>query len=585
MSQTLSVSTPGPYPTAPNAYRLLWAGFFAIFASGVGFSVRGGILLDWANQYGFTMSELGGITGGGLTGFGIIIILGSFIADRVGHGRLMVLAFILHLLSAALQLATAPIYEQFGRDATYWSLYVAMFMFSIANGTCEAVVNPMVATLFPKKKTHYLNILHAGWPGGLIAGGLVAYFMNGGSIGDWVPLGKVPWLIQMSMFLVPTAIYGLLMLGQKFPKSEAGEAGVSYGTMLAQFLAPVLLVLLLLHALVGYVELGTDSWISKITGSILGDPKNGLLLFVYTSGLMFALRFFGGPIEQRLSPLGLLCLSGVFGCIGLTLLGNATGVVLCVLAATVYALGKTFLWPTMLAVASERFPRGGALVIGMMGGVGMLSAGELGARGIGFKQDYYSTQQLQTEGQKAKAAYERYQAPETNTFLFVFHVKGLDGTKVRVMELETAKPDNDAEAKANARELARLLENKDTAAWWYLAKPFAKQDKEYVEEARLHGGRMALQVTAIVPATMAVLYLLLIGYFFTQGGYKAVELVGESEKEKEKILAGAAGGDLERFAHPGETGIRANQEGIAAPQHGVMPPPNEVPPASRQGEA
>ena len=128
MSQTLSVSTPGRTPRP--IHRLLWAGFFAIFASGVGFSVRGGILLDWAYQYGFTMSELGGITGGGLTGFGIIIILGSFIADRVGHGRLMVLAFILHLLSAALQLATAPIYEQFGRDATYWSLYVAMFMFS-----------------------------------------------------------------------------------------------------------------------------------------------------------------------------------------------------------------------------------------------------------------------------------------------------------------------------------------------------------------------------------------------------------------------------------------------------------------------
>ena len=53
-------------------------------------------------------------------------------------------------------------------------------------------------------------------------------------------------------------------------------------------------VLLCLHALLGYVELGTDSWIGKITGSIMDDPKKGLLLFVYTSGLMFALRFFAG---------------------------------------------------------------------------------------------------------------------------------------------------------------------------------------------------------------------------------------------------------------------------------------------------
>ena len=72
--------------TAPHAKRLLWAGFFSIFAAGVGFSVRAGILPDWAAAYGFTNTELGGITGGGLIGFGIVIILGSLIADRIGYG-------------------------------------------------------------------------------------------------------------------------------------------------------------------------------------------------------------------------------------------------------------------------------------------------------------------------------------------------------------------------------------------------------------------------------------------------------------------------------------------------------------------
>src|SRR5262249_11089545 len=163
---------------------------------GVGFSVRGGILGDWAREYNFTMSELGTITGGGLTGFGVVIILGSLIADKVGYGRLIAFAFLLHVLTAALQLFTGQIYAAFGKDVTYWSLYVAMFLFSIANGICEVVVNPMTATLFPKEKTHYLNILHAGWPGGLIAGGLVAYFMNGGTIGTWAPLGKVHWMVQ-----------------------------------------------------------------------------------------------------------------------------------------------------------------------------------------------------------------------------------------------------------------------------------------------------------------------------------------------------------------------------------------------------
>ncbi len=537
MNQTNTATT-----TAPNAYRLLWAGFFAIFASGVGFGVRTRVLQLWAADYGFTMTELGEITGGGLVGFGIIILIGSFIAEHVGYGRLMIFALVMHVLSAILQLCTDPIYNAFGggtsgRDAVYWTLYVAMFLFSIGNGVCEAVVNPVVATLFPDRKTHYLNILHAGWPGGLITGGLIAYFMNGGGIGDWVPLGNVHWLWQMSMFLVPVALYGFMLLGQEFPKSEAGQAGVDYLTMVMQVFAPVFLLLLLIHAMVGYVELGTDSWIGNITGSILDNANYGLLLFIYTSGLMFMLRFFGGPIEHRLSPLGLLCVSGVLGCLGLTLLSNAEGVFLCVLAATVYALGKTFLWPTMLAVGSERFPKGGAITIGMIGGAGMLSAGLLGGPGIGFKQDYNASKKLQ---ETSEPTYERYAAKDPNKFLW-FSSKGLDGMKTNLLdqqgkidklEAERAKADTPSAKKDElAKQIAAIQKeqdlvlkddkNKDIAKWWAdQGKPNRAEDQKPVVEAGLFGGRMALQLTAAVPATMAVLYLLLLLYFKSTGGYK-----------------------------------------------------------------
>jgi MFS family permease len=528
-----------------NRYRLLWAGFFAIFASGVGFAVRARVLALWAADYGFTMTELGEITGGGLVGFGIIILIGSLIADRIGYGRLMILAVIAHLLSAILQLCNGAVFEAFGRNGVYWNLYVAMFLFSIGNGICEAVVNPVVATLFPDRKTHYLNILHAGWPGGLITGGVIAYFMNGGGIGDWVPLGNVDWLWQMSMFLIPVVFYGILVLGQPFPQSEAGQAGVHFGTMLLQVLAPVFLVLLLIHAMVGYVELGTDSWIAKITGSILDNANYGLLLFIYTSGLMFILRFFGGPIEHRLSPLGLLCLSGVLGCIGLTLLSAAEGIAMCVIAATVYALGKTFLWPTMLAVASERFPKGGAITIGMVGGVGMLSAGLLGGPGIGFKQDYFATKELKKESAET---FQRYAAKEENRFLF-FTSKGLDGQRTNLLDLQgdinkltaelnapdlppAKKTDLTRDLKEKEKERAAALSDKALAYWWETeGAPNISTDKGPVDRAGLEGGRMALLLTAAVPATMAVLYLLLIGYFKLQGGYK-----------KEVVLTTAAPG-------------------------------------------
>src|SRR5262249_15781189 len=196
------------------------------FTAGVGFSVRAGILPDWARAYGFTNTELGGITGGGLVGFGILIILGSLIADRIGYGIPMTLAFLLHFLSAGLVVFADPVYGMYanpeqGREAVYWLLFVSMFMFSIANGLCEVVVNPMTATLFPTQKTHYLNILHAGWPGGLIAGGLIAFLMNDPKLGDWEPGWKVHWMAQMSLFLVPVLIYGALLLGPRLPRPEA----------------------------------------------------------------------------------------------------------------------------------------------------------------------------------------------------------------------------------------------------------------------------------------------------------------------------------------------------------------------------
>src|SRR5438093_8266558 len=153
-----------------NEKRLFWASFFTLIAAGIGFSIRTGILGDWGAQFGFTQVELGRITGGGLTGFGITIIFFSFFADRVGYGPLMAIAFALHFLSAVVTLAATPVFHALGKDAAYQCLYWGMFLFALGNGTCESVVNPLTATLFPKQKTHWLNILHAGWPGGVIAG-------------------------------------------------------------------------------------------------------------------------------------------------------------------------------------------------------------------------------------------------------------------------------------------------------------------------------------------------------------------------------------------------------------------------------
>src|SRR5205807_1267509 len=266
---------------------------------------------------------------------------------------------------------------------------------------------------------------------------------------------------------------GLMMFGRRFPASEAKESGISalammgeigllgaavvvalLGLWLSRDIVPSLLKLVnlpeslswlgwalaaalwigfgslsrfrlghwmlaflyILHALVGYVELGTDSWITDITKMVLDNPDKALLAFIWTNVLMFTLRFFAGPIVHKISPIGLLFASAVVGATGLWLLGlpltNTT--LLWLGAVTVYGLGKTFYWPTMLGVISERFPKGGALALGFSGGVGMLAAGLLGGPGIGYFQDYAAVQNLDKDV-PAYARYESYKTKEKPT--------------------------------------------------------------------------------------------------------------------------------------------------------------------------
>lgn len=513
----------------PNRNKLMTASFLTLIAAGVGFSIRAAILGDWSAQFGFTKQELGSITGGGLVGFGITIIACSFILDKVGYKPILILAFLLHVLSGIVTLAATPVFESMGREATFTCLWWGMFLFALANGLCEAVINPLIATIYPKKKTHYLNILHAGWPGGLILGGVFAYLFAGSG----AAITQLRWEIPIILFLIPTLIYGWLTLKEEFPQSEASSAGISLRDMLVELASPILLLLFVLHALVGYVELGTDAWITNIMENVISGKA--ILLFVYTSTLMFILRFFAGPIVERINPIGLLMISAALGALGLYLLGSVTTGALILVAATIYGLGKTFLWPTMLGVVGERFPRGGAVTMGMIGGIGMLSAGLLGGPGIGYKQDYYASQNLQAN---AASTYELYKAEKENSFLFLPAITGLDGAKVGVVTERDPKTGKlasattltadytlKAEQKRLVKEDGKDDETKTLYDWWNnKAKPTAKADAEFIDKANIYGGTMALKWTAAVPLSMFVGYLVLFLYFRSTGGYVAEHL-------------------------------------------------------------
>lgn len=536
---------------APNASRLLYAGFMAILAAGVGFALRNGLTGEWKTLFGFTDGQVGLIGGAGFSGFCFGIIFGGIVVDKIGYGKLVGAAFLLHVLSAIVTLSPAPDVSQ----ATAFNLlFCGSFIFALANGTLEAVANPLIATIFPQNRTHYLNILHASWPAGMILGALITLFL-----GD-----TLTWKMKLGLYLIPTAIYGLLFLGQKFPKSEASTKGLSLGQMMKEvgimgasivgillflfvrdslggilggltgseffksqawvmiagavgigFVAWVavitkfalghwmLFVLFVTHAIIGSLELGTDSWIENINGTIL-TAKQGTILFIFASSMMFALRFCSHWIESRLklSPVAILFTCSVFAIVGLLAASKVTTLTFAFGAMLLYSIGKTFFWPTMLAVVGDRFPRTGAVAMSIMGGIGMLSVGQIGGPGLGYSKDRFTAEHLEEKGQQT--VLDANKAEKPSGFLGLFkEVSALDGAKLQaaVKLAEKEKHDN------VAPEQSALT-----------------ADQKAMVEASIAGSRKTLQADAFLPAGMAVIYLLLLLYFKSIGGYRPIHI-------------------------------------------------------------
>jgi MFS family permease len=535
---------------APNASRLLWAGFTAILAAGVGFGVRGGLFDTWATTFNLNGAQLGAISlGAGFISFCFGIIIGGIIVDKVGYGKLVLAAFLLHVLSAFVTFAAKP---GMTTETAYQLLYWGTFLFGLANGVLEAVANPLVATLYPKNRNHYLNMLHASWPLGMVFGGMIGWFLGGRFA--W------SWQTQLALYLIPTAVYGVMFLGQKFPKSEASLKGLKLGEMfkdvgiLGTLVVSVLLffflrrdffggllgldstisniasaavslvllgwvanmtkfaighwmlfVLFIAHALVGSVELGTDGWIQNITGTLL-TPEQGKILFVFTSLVMFGLRFCAHFIEEKagLKPISLLFVCSVLACVGLNLISAITTFGPAFGALFVYALGKTFFWPTMLAVVGDRFPRTGAVAMSLMGGIGMLSVGLLGGPGLGYARDRFSANELE----KADSAlYTQVKSSGPASEFTVFSpVQSIDPVTL------------DAAKKAFAAKTAveRGAKDEKTIA----AAAAITPQQEVIATADIRGNRKVLKVDSLIPAAMAVIYLFLILYFKAIGGYR-----------------------------------------------------------------
>lgn len=560
-------------PGSTHSYDrvLFWGCFVALVATAFAFIVRAMLLDTWGIEFNLTQTQKGEIQGVGLWPFAISIVLFSLVIDRVGYRTAMFFAFACHVTSAVLTI--------FAWD--YWSLWIATFIVALGNGTVEAFINPVVATLFRHAKTKWLNILHAGWPGGLVLGGLLAML-----------LVDMDWRVRVGLLLIPTLLYGAMLARRPFPVHERVEAGVSqremmkeagglgmflvlflilaeigrlagWGTLPAAVAAAVLatiygiavgsvgrlmfVLLLVIMIPLATTELGTDSWITAImTGEMHALGLDPGWVLVYTAAIMMVLRFFAGPIVHRLSPLGLLATSSLIAAVGLFFLSKSTGMTI-FLAATLYGLGKTFFWPTMLGVVAERFPKGGALTLNATGGVGMLSVGVVGTVFLGFWQDTGTVERLQARLPEVAARV----VVEKNSVLGTY--RAIDHEKLRAA---TPRVEDEARRRREIQqalvaklgrvprgaELERAL-GSDPAYQALLRDPLYAEQKRWRDEIeRMVGASQkdALTQVAMFPILMLVCYLGLILYFRARGGYTAEVLTGHAARD-ERFTGGVEG--------------------------------------------
>ena len=303
---------------------------------------------------------LGEIMGILFLGFAITLFIASPFMDTIGMGRALAMAAIL-IIAGNIVLVFAESIAS-GSDI-YWVLWGGMLLKGMAWGFVESAINPATASLYPEDKTHRLNVLHAWWPAGLIVGGLsgVAIYELG-----------LNWQVALCVVFIPAIAFGLLNIGVKFPKTESSELDVSFGDMISEiFKRPSFFIWFGAMFLTAASELAPGQWVQVALTHTVGMP--GILLLVYVSAIMFVARHFAGAIAHKISPVGLLWFSALFTSIGLYLLSVANSPVTGFIAATVWGVGVCFMWPTMLASAAERYPRGGAWAIGLIGSAGALS--------------------------------------------------------------------------------------------------------------------------------------------------------------------------------------------------------------------
>jgi fucose permease len=340
--------------------KLFVASCLALLVTSLSFGIRAGLLGTWGTQFNLDKSEMSTITATAFWGFPLAVIIGGMVVDIIGMKKLLVMAFVFHLSGILLTIFAGS----FG--SPYWALFISTLLIGIANGTVEAACNPLVTALYSDNKTTKLNHFHLWFPGGIVIGSLVVYFL-GQKIAGTESISN--WKMLVALMLIPTVLYGWLFAKEKFPVTERVASGVSTASMYKALASPLFIFMIICMFGTAITELFTGQWIGVLLSNV---TKNSLLILAVSTGIMAIGRAFAGPVVHKLAPQGVLLMSAILATLGLYILGHTDGSMVFV-GALVFGMGVCYFWPTMLGFVSENLPKTGAVGLNLMGGAGMFA--------------------------------------------------------------------------------------------------------------------------------------------------------------------------------------------------------------------
>ncbi|WP_298532868.1 sugar MFS transporter [uncultured Algibacter sp.] len=331
-----------------NKNRLFLAACISLIVTAMTFAIRAGILGQLGVDFQLSDTELGWVNSMAFLGFPIATIFGGLVYNSVGPRKLMMVAFVSHLLGLLLTIFAGG----------FWTLLISTFFIGFANGSVEAACNPLIANMYTDNRTTMLNKFHVWFPGGIVIGALASKFMTDLDMG---------WQIQIGIMLIPTLLYGFLFFGQAFPKNENIISDTKMN--IKSLLSPLFIFIAICMTLTATTELGTQQWVEKILGNTGASP---MLILAMVTGLMAVGRYFAGPVIHKLNPPGVLLGSAIIAAIAIYMMSTATGGMVYV-SAILFAIGVCYFWPTMIGFVSEYIPKTGALGMSLVGGAGMFA--------------------------------------------------------------------------------------------------------------------------------------------------------------------------------------------------------------------